>query len=47
MKKFIFVFFFMIFVLPFVVSAETCNTDKITIENITIENKSDSVEELI
>ena len=36
----------MLFVLliPFFVCAETCDTDKITIESIKIENKSDNVE---
>ena len=32
--------------IPYVVNAETCDTDKITIENIAIESKSDNVEEL-
>ena len=31
---------------PFVVNADTCDTDKITIKNIDIESKSDNVEEL-
>jgi len=32
--------------MPFIANAETCDTDKITISSITIENKSDNVEEL-
>ena len=39
------VLLFLMFI-PFYVNAETCDTDKITIENITIESKSDNVEEL-
>ena len=36
---------FMMFI-PFVVNAETCDTDKISISSIAIDNKSDKVEEL-
>ncbi len=46
MKKTIFsIILFMMFI-PFVVNAETCDIDKITISSITIESKSDSVVEL-
>ena len=46
MKKIILpILLFMMFI-PYVVNAETCDTDKITIENIAIESKSDNVEEL-
>ena len=31
---------------PFIVNAETCNTDKISISSITIENKTDNVNEI-
>ena len=33
--------------MPVFVYAETCDTDKITIENIVVDNKTDSVEELV
>lgn len=45
MKKFVLPLLFMMLV-PFVVYAETCDIDKITIDNITIENKSNNVEEI-
>ena len=46
MKKFLLsILLFMMFI-PYIVNAETCDTDKITIENIAIESKSDNVEEL-
>ena len=46
MKKFILpILLFMMFI-PFFVNAETCDIDKITISSISIESKSDSVEEL-
>ena len=32
--------------IPFVVNAETCDIDKMSIKSITIEDKSDNVEEL-
>ena len=44
MKKIVLPLLFMM--LPFVVYAETCDIDKITIDNITIENKSNNVEEV-
>ena len=46
MKKFILSILLFLMFIPFVVNAETCDTDKITIENIAIESKSDNVEEL-
>ena len=46
MKKIIITILIMLFFIPFIVNAETCDTDKITIESITLENKSDNVEEL-
>ena len=46
MKKFILPILLFLMFIPLYVNAETCDTDKITIENITIESKSDNVEEL-
>ena len=46
MKKFILPILLFLMFIPFVVNAETCDTDKITINSITVENKSDNVEEL-
>ena len=46
MKKFILPVLLFLMFIPFYVNAETCDTDKITIENIIIENKSNNVEEL-
>ena len=46
MKKFIIPFLLFMMFIPFYVNAETCNTDKITINSITIKSKSDSVKEL-
>ena len=46
MKKFMLPILLFLMFIPFVVNAETCDTDKITIQNITIESKSDNVEEL-
>ena len=46
MKKFILPILLLMMCIPFIVNAETCNTDKITISSITVENKSDNVEEL-
>ena len=46
MKKLLLpILFFMMFI-PIFVNAETCDTDKISISSISIESKSDSVEEL-
>ncbi len=46
MKKLLLpILLFMIFI-PFVVNAETCDTEKITISSITLVNKSDNVEEV-
>ena len=46
MKKLLLpILLFMLFI-PFYVNAETCDTDKISISSITVESKSDSVEEL-
>lgn len=46
MKKFILPILLFLMFMPFIVNAETCDTDKITIENITIETKSNNVEEI-
>ena len=46
MKKFILPILLFLMFIPFVVNAETCDTDKITISSINIENKSNGVEEL-
>ena len=46
MKKFILPVLLFLMFIPFYVNAETCDIDKITIENIIIENKSNNVEEL-
>lgn len=46
MKKYILPFLLLFMFIPIFVNAETCDTDKITISSITIESKSDSVEEL-
>ena len=46
MKKLILpILLFMMFI-PFIVNAETCDTDKISISSITVEEKSDNVEEI-
>ena len=46
MKKLILpILLFMMFI-PFIVNAETCDTDKISISSITVAEKSDNVEEL-
>lgn len=46
MKKLLFsIILFMMF-MPMFVNAETCDTDKISISSITVESKTDSVEEL-
>ena len=46
MKKYILPILLLMMFIPFVVNAETCNTDKITISSISVESKSDNVEEL-
>ena len=46
MKKFILSIIIFMMLIPFVVNAEICDTDKITISSITTESKSDNVEEL-
>ena len=46
MKKYILSILLFVMFIPFMVNAETCDTNKITIENITIENKTDNVKEL-
>ncbi len=45
MKKYI-IGILLIILMPFVVNAKVCDTNRITIESITLENKSDKVEEL-
>lgn len=47
MKKYILSILLFVMFIPFMVNAETCDTNKITIKNITIENKTDNVEELL
>ena len=46
MKKFILPILLFLLFIPIFVNAETCDTDKITISSITMESKSDNVEEL-
>jgi len=46
MKRYILLFSIFIMFIPIFVNAETCDTDKVAISSITIENKSESVEEL-
>ena len=46
MMKFILPIILLILFIPFYVNAETCDTDKISISSITVERKSDGVEEL-
>lgn len=46
MKKLLLPILILILFIPFYVNAETCDTDKITIENISLESKSDNVEEI-
>lgn len=46
MKKFILPIILLILFIPFYVNAKTCDTDKISISSITVESKSDGVEEL-
>lgn len=46
MKKFILTIIIFLMFIPFCVNAETCDTDKITISSITVDSKSDNVEEL-
>ena len=46
MKKYLLLFFLFVMFIPFMVNAETCENDKITISSITVDNKSDNVEEL-
>ena len=46
MKKLILPIILFIMFIPFYVNAETCDTDKISISSITVESKSDNVEEI-
>ena len=46
MKKIMLSILLFMFLIPFYVNAETCDTDKINISSITVERKSDGVEEL-
>ena len=46
MKKYLIPVLIFIIIMPFIVNAETCDIDKITIKNISIKNKTDNVEEL-
>ena len=46
MKKFILPILLLLMFVPFVVNAETCDTDKITISSIIVEDKSENVIEL-
>ena len=45
MKKIILPILLFVMFIPFYVNAETCDTDKISISSITVESKSDNVEE--
>ncbi len=47
MKKFILPILLFLMFIPVVANAETCDTEKITISSITLEDKSDNVEELV
>ena len=46
MKKYILPILIFLMFIPFYVNAETCDTDKIVISSITVDNKSENVEEL-
>ena len=46
MKKFMLPILLFLLIIPLYVNAETCDTDKITISSITLEDKTDNVEEL-
>ena len=46
MKKLLLPILLFVMFIPFYVNAETCDTDKISISSITIEDKSDNVEEI-
>ena len=46
MKKIILPILLFLLFIPLYVNAEACDTDKITISSITLEDKSDGVEEL-
>ena len=46
MKKLILPIILFVVFIPFCVNAETCDTDKISISSITVEEKSDNVEEI-
>lgn len=46
MKKYLLLFFLFVMFIPFMVNAETCENDKITISSIKVDNKSDNVDEL-
>lgn len=46
MKKALLIILLFIMFIPFIVNAESCDSDKITISSITIENKSNGVEEI-
>ena len=46
MKKYSVLFLLLFIFMPFIVNAETCNDSKISIKSISMESKSDNVEEL-
>ena len=46
MKKYLLLFLITLMFIPFIVKAETCDTSKITISSITLQNKSQNVNEL-
>ena len=46
MRNILLSFLLLIMFTPFIVNAETCNTDKISISSITLENKTDNVNEI-
>ena len=46
MKKFVFIILLLVIFIPFYVNAETCDQNKVSISSISIENKSNKVEEI-
>ena len=46
MKKYLLPMILLLLIIPFVVKAEACDNDKISISSITMENKSDQIEEI-
>ena len=46
MRKIIIWVFLVVVIIPFIVFAETCDMNKVSISSIKVENKSDTVEEI-